>query len=70
MGEHSETMAQAREGLADWQRGDISALARLFDPDVELLWWSPGDWDCHGMDAVMLMLTERVQAALPAAVRI
>jgi ketosteroid isomerase-like protein len=52
-------LARARAGLEAWQRGDASALEPLLDPDAELLWWKPGDWDCHGRDAVVSLLRER-----------
>ncbi len=55
----SELLAQARAALAGWQRGDLAALEPLLDPDVELLWWEPGDWDCHGREAVLAVLRDR-----------
>ncbi len=54
-----ELLEQARVGLEAWHRGDVEALEPLLDPDVELLWWKPGDWDCHGRDAVLALLRER-----------
>ena len=59
---------QVRAGLAAWMRGDISALVELLDPDVELAWWTPGDWDCHGKEQVAALLTERAAARPPAEV--
>ena len=56
----TEPMQRARAGLEAWQRGDVEALAALLDPEVELTWWEPGDWDCHGREAVLAMLRERV----------
>ena len=70
MAEHRDQMEQARRGLAAWQRGDVAALADLLDPDVELLWWTPGNWDCHGKAQVVALLTERVNAEPPAEVDI
>jgi ketosteroid isomerase-like protein len=55
----SELLDRARSGLAAWQRGDVEALEPWLDPDVELTWWEPGDWDCYGRDAVMALLRER-----------
>lgn len=52
-------MNRARAGLEAWQRGDVTALEPLLDPDVELLWWSAGDWDCHGRAAVLAALRDR-----------
>lgn len=54
-------LADARAGLEAWQRGDVEALAPLLDPDVELLWWEPGEWDCHGREAVLSLLRERAR---------
>jgi ketosteroid isomerase-like protein len=70
MCEHLDRRSQARRGLAAWQRGDVGALADLLDADVELLWWTPGTWDCHGKDAVLALLTERVKEGPPAEVDI
>jgi len=58
----SELLARARLGLEAWQQGDVSALEPLLDPDVELLWWQAGDWDCHGREAVMDLLRKRAQS--------
>jgi ketosteroid isomerase-like protein len=57
---NTELIEKTRGGLEAWQRGDIEALAPLLDPEVELTWWEPGVWDCHGREAVLLMLRERV----------
>ena len=56
----TELMQRARAGVEAWQRGDVEALAAFLDPEVELTWWEPGDWDCHGREAVLAMLRERV----------
>ena len=56
----SELMDRARAGLAAWQRGDLASLADLLDPEVELLSWEPGPWDCRGKEAVLELLAERV----------
>lgn len=40
----------------------------LLDPDVALLWWTPGDWDCHGKAHVPALLTDRAAAGPPAEV--
>jgi ketosteroid isomerase-like protein len=55
----SELLAKARAALTGWQQGDLTALEPLLDPDVELLWWEPGDWDCHGREAVLAVLRDR-----------
>jgi ketosteroid isomerase-like protein len=52
-------LVRAREALGSWQQGDVSALEPLLHPDAELLWWEPGEWDCHGRDAVLTLLNER-----------
>ena len=57
----SRLLEKARDALARWQRGDLSALEPLLDPTVELLWWEPGDWDCHGPDAVVALLRDRAR---------
>jgi ketosteroid isomerase-like protein len=58
---------KARGGLEAWQRGDVEALALLLHPDVELRWWEPGDWDCHGRAAVLGLLLERTEGGAGAA---
>jgi ketosteroid isomerase-like protein len=55
----AELMERARAGLQAWQEGDLSALEEPFDPDVELFWWEPGDWDCHSRDDVLRLLAQR-----------
>ena len=55
-----DLMLRMRAGLEAWQRGDVSALEPLLDPAVELLSWESGEWDCHGRDAVLSCLRERV----------
>lgn len=56
----TELLDKARSGLEAWQRGDVEALAPLLDPEVVLTWWEPGESDCHGRDAVLALLRERV----------
>ena len=55
----ADLMEKARIGLQSWQDGDLSALEELLDPDVELLWWEPGDWDCHSREDVLRVLAQR-----------
>jgi ketosteroid isomerase-like protein len=55
----AELMEKAGAGLQAWHDGDLSALDELLDPDVELFWWEPGDWDCHNRDDVLRLLAER-----------
>jgi hypothetical protein len=55
-----ETLEQARAGLLAWQAGDVQALEPLLDPEVELTWWEPGEWDCRGREAVLALLRDRV----------
>jgi ketosteroid isomerase-like protein len=57
----TELSERARAALVSWQHGDLSALEALLDPEVELLWWKPGEWDCHGRDAVLALLRDRAQ---------
>jgi hypothetical protein len=55
----AELMEKARAGLRGWQDGDLTALEELLDPHVELLWWEPGEWDCHSRDDVLRLLAQR-----------
>jgi len=55
----AELMEKAGAGLQDWQDGDLTALEELLDPNVELLWWEPGEWDCHSRDDVLCLLAQR-----------
>lgn len=61
----AELFERARGGLQAWQDGDLSALKELLDPDVELFWWEPGDWDCHSRDEVLRLLRTRQQEGIP-----
>src|SRR5438876_1001413 len=56
-----ELLEKARGGFEAWQRGDLAALEELLDPDVDLLWWEPGEWDCHSRDDVLRLLRERYE---------
>ena len=60
-----ELFERARAGLQSWQDGDLSALEELLDPDVELFWWRPGDWDCHSRDEVLRLLRTRQEEGAP-----
>jgi ketosteroid isomerase-like protein len=60
----AELLERARSALANWQEGDLSALEPLLVPAVELLWWEPGDWDCHGREEVLALLSERKKQGL------
>jgi hypothetical protein len=55
----AELMEKARAGLQGWQDGDLTALEELLDPNVKLLWWEPGEWDCHSSDDVLRLLAQR-----------
>lgn len=55
----AELLDKARSWLETWRRGDVAALEPLLDPEVELLWWAPGEWDCHGREAVFALLSKR-----------
>lgn len=63
----SKLLEAARPALEAWQRGEIEALAGLFDPEVELIWWEPGEWDCHGREEVLALLRERAAEGAGAA---
>jgi ketosteroid isomerase-like protein len=62
-----ELIEKARGGLEAWQRGDLEALAPLLHPEVELAWWEPGEWDCHGREAVLSLLRKRASEGAGAA---
>src|SRR4051812_11745664 len=48
-----------RSSFDAFLRGDWDALAQVMDPDVEWLWYEPGDWDCHDRRKVLATLFER-----------
>ena len=58
-------LERVRAGMQAWQDGDLSALEELLDPDVELSWWEPGDWDCHSRDEVLRLLGRRREEGVP-----
>jgi limonene-1,2-epoxide hydrolase len=62
----TELIEKARGGLEAWQHGDVEALAPLLDPEVELTWWEPGEWDCHGREAVLALLRDRADSSAAA----
>jgi uncharacterized protein len=48
-----------RSSFDAFLRGDWEALSRVMDPNVEWLWYEPGDWDCHDRKKVLATLFER-----------
>jgi len=54
-----ETLDRVRAALEGWLQGDIKPLEDLLDPDVELLWWKTGEWDCHGKQEVLGLIKQR-----------
>lgn len=54
-----ELLDRVRAALEGWLQGDISPLEDLLDPDVELLWWKTGEWDCHGKQEVLSLIKQR-----------
>jgi ketosteroid isomerase-like protein len=56
-----ELVVQARKALVAWQEGDVATLEPLLAPQVELLWWEPGGWDCHRHEAALALLRERAR---------
>jgi ketosteroid isomerase-like protein/ankyrin repeat protein len=48
-----------RSSFDAFLRGDWHALSDVMDPDVEWLWYEPGDWDCHDRRKVLATLFER-----------
>jgi catechol 2,3-dioxygenase-like lactoylglutathione lyase family enzyme len=61
-----ELVQRARVGFAAWQRGEFATLEAMLDPEVELLWWEPGEWDCHGREQVLDLLRERYEQGFAA----
>jgi ketosteroid isomerase-like protein len=54
-----ELISSVRAALDGWLQGDTAPLERLLHPDVELLWWKTGDWDCHGKAEVLALIKQR-----------
>jgi ketosteroid isomerase-like protein len=48
-----------RSSFDAFLRGDWEALSRFMDPEVEWLWYEPGDWDCHDRKKVLATLFDR-----------
>jgi ketosteroid isomerase-like protein len=48
-----------RSSFDAFLRGDWNALAEVMAPDVQWLWYEPGDWDCHDRRKVLATLFER-----------
>ena len=63
---NADLTVKVREALEGWINGDLGPLERLLDPNVELLWWRTGEWDCHGMEQVMSLLKQRAGQRGPA----
>lgn len=42
--------------------GDAAAVEALLAADAEMVWWSGGDWECHGRDQVLEVM-RRARAA-------
>jgi len=55
----NETDQVVADGLAAFAAGDLGALEALLASDVELLWYEPGNWDCHGRDEVTALFRQR-----------
>ena len=49
-----------RAGFEAFLRHDLDALRDLLAPDVTWDHWDPGPWDCHGRDAVLARMQERM----------
>jgi ketosteroid isomerase-like protein len=54
-----ELISSVRAALDGWLQGDTTPLEALLDPDVELLWWKTGEWDCHGKAQVLGLIKQR-----------
>lgn len=48
-----------RSSFDAFLRGDWNALAQVMAPDVQWLWYEPGDWDCHDRRKVLSTLFDR-----------
>ena len=62
----ADLILKVRAALDGWFNGDLKPLEQLLDPNVELLWWRTGEWDCHGKDEVMALLSQRAAQRGPA----
>ena len=60
-----ELIEKVRAALDGWLEGDVTPLADLLDPDVELLWWRSGDWDIHGKKDVLALVKQRAAQRPP-----
>jgi hypothetical protein len=54
-----ELIEQVRAALDGWLQDDTAPLEGLLDPNVELLWWKTGEWDCHGKSEVLALIKQR-----------
>lgn len=57
-----ENAELVRSAFAAFLRGDLDALREAMDPEAQWLWYEPGPWDCHGREAVLDRLGQRVGA--------
>src|SRR3954452_20515337 len=48
-----------RSSFDAFLHGDWDRLAQVMDPEVQWLWYEPGDWDCHDRRKVLATLFER-----------
>jgi ketosteroid isomerase-like protein len=51
-----------RSAFEAFLRGDLDALREAMDPEAQWLWYEAGPWDCHGREAVLDRLGQRVGA--------
>jgi ketosteroid isomerase-like protein len=56
----SEPVDRVRRAFAAFDAHDLEALASLLAPDVEWLHWDAGPWDCHGREAVVARMRQRI----------
>ncbi|MGZ4144698.1 MAG: nuclear transport factor 2 family protein [Actinomycetota bacterium] len=57
-----ELVEKVRKALDAWLEGNVTTIAELLDPDVELLWWKTGEWDFRGKPAVLELIKKRNRA--------
>ena len=54
-----ELIDKVRAALEGWLRDDTGPLEKLLHPDVELVWWKPGEWDISGKKQILTLLNQR-----------
>jgi ketosteroid isomerase-like protein len=55
----AENASLVRTSLDAFLPGDWDALRQMMDPEVQWLWYEPGEWDCHDRRKVLATLFDR-----------